>query len=127
MGRPSLTLHLGKFDRDASRYHTAVYQRKRLDLLSSLHASLSPLFLGQLKNLHKIGTAKFSKDIVAGVKEPGYDFAVVVEEGKKRARERFLTGAKGSCCPLFCDALLMVIQRSWWKRPIGSMKMSLLC
>ncbi|WVO19367.1 protein SEY1 [Cryptococcus decagattii] len=92
--RDWLETALGKFDRDASRYHSAVYQRKRLDLLSSLHASLSPLFLGQLKNLHKIETAKFSKDIVAGVKEPGYDFAVVVEEGKKRARERFLTGAK---------------------------------
>lgn len=120
-------MHLGKFDRDASRYHSAVYQRKRLDLLSSLHASLSPLFLGQLKNLHKIETAKFSKDIVAGVKEPGYDFAVVVEEGKKLARGRFLTGAKGSCCPLFCDPMLIVIQRSWWKTPIGSMKTSLLC
>ncbi|KGB78728.1 protein SEY1 [Cryptococcus deuterogattii 99/473] len=92
--RDWLETALGKFDRDASRYHSAVYQRKRLDLLASLHASLSPLFLGQLKNLHKIETAKFSRDIVAGVKEPGYDFAVVVEEGKKRARERFLTGAK---------------------------------
>ncbi|OXG29722.1 protein SEY1 [Cryptococcus neoformans] len=92
--RDWLETALGKFDRDASRYHSAVYQRKRLDLVASLHASLSPLFLGQLKNLHKIETAKFSRDIVAGVKEPGYDFGIIVEEGKKGARERFMAGAK---------------------------------
>ncbi|WWC89135.1 protein SEY1 [Kwoniella dendrophila CBS 6074] len=85
---------LGKFDRDASRYHAGVYQRKRSDLLAGLHASLSSLFLGQLKNLHKIETAKFSKDIVKGTKEVGYDFAKVVTEGKEQARERFLEGAK---------------------------------
>ncbi|ODN80608.1 protein SEY1 [Cryptococcus amylolentus CBS 6039] len=92
--RDWLNTALGKFDRDASRYHASVYQRKRLDLLSSLHASLSPLFLGQLKNVHKTETARFSKDIVKGVKEPGYDFREVVEEGKLRARERFLEGAR---------------------------------
>lgn len=85
----------GKFDRDASRYHANVYQRKRQDLLSSLHSTLSPLFLGQLKNLHKTATATFVKDITAGLKEQGYDFAEVVEKGKARARERFSVGAKG--------------------------------
>lgn len=125
----ALTLHLGKFDRDASRYHSAVYQRKRLDLVASLHASLSPLFLGQLKNLHKIETAKFSRDIVAGVKEPGYDFGTIVEEGKKGARERFMAGAKGSCVVLLSPVTrcLMIIQRSEWRTPTGNMNMSLLC
>lgn len=88
----------GKFDRDASRYHASVYQRKRLDLLASLHSSLSPLFLGQLKNLHKSITSRFSKDIAAGLKEPGYDFAVLVGKGKEQARDAFLTGAKGASC-----------------------------
>ncbi|WWD17114.1 protein SEY1 [Kwoniella shandongensis] len=92
--RDWLDTALGKFDRDASRYHAGVYQRKRLDLLASLHASLSSLFLGQLKNLHKIETGKFSKGIVAGVKEPGYDFGKVVEEGKVASRTRFLDAAK---------------------------------
>ncbi|WVQ81742.1 protein SEY1 [Cryptococcus sp. DSM 104549] len=92
--RDWLNVALGKFDRDASRYHSGVYQRKRLDLLASLHASLSPLFLGQLKNIHKLETARFSKEIVAGVKEPGYDFGKVVKEGKEGARERFLEGAR---------------------------------
>ncbi|WWC61965.1 protein SEY1 [Kwoniella dejecticola CBS 10117] len=92
--RDWLETALGKFDRDASRYHAGVYQRKRLDLLAGLHASLSSLFLGQLKNLHKIETAKFSKDIVRGTKEVGYDFAKVVNEGSENARQRFLDGAK---------------------------------
>ncbi|OCF39288.1 protein SEY1 [Kwoniella heveanensis CBS 569] len=92
--RDWLNTALGKFDRDASRYHAGVYQRKRLDLVSGLHASLSPLFLGQLKNLHKIETARFSKDIVKGTKEVGYDFGKVVKEGKEGARERFLEGAR---------------------------------
>ncbi len=85
----------GKFDRDASRYHAGVYQRKRLDLLSSLHASLSPLFLGQLKNLHKTVAARFAKDLNAGLKEPGYDFAEVVQRGTGQARVAFVEGAKG--------------------------------
>lgn len=72
-----------------------MYQRKRQDLLASLHASLSPLFLGQLKNLHKNATATFSKDITSGLKEQGYDFANVVEKGKAKAKDSFLGGAKG--------------------------------
>ncbi|EIW70479.1 protein SEY1 [Tremella mesenterica] len=85
---------LSKFDRDASRYHAGVYQRKRLDLLAVLHTSLSPVFLGQVKNLHKMVAAKFTKDITAGLKDPGYDFAAVVSKGKAKAREEFLAGAK---------------------------------
>ena len=90
-----LTRAIGKFDRDASRYHANVYQRKRQDLLATLHASLSPLFLGQLKNLHKTSTATFSKEITAGLKEHGYDFAEVVEQAKARAKDTFLRGARG--------------------------------
>lgn len=66
-----------------------------MDLLAVLHASLSPLFLGQVKNLHKIVAADFSKSITAGLKAPGYDFSVVVNKGKEGARERFLAGARG--------------------------------
>ena len=92
---PDIDARLGRFDRDASRYHAAVYQRKRLDLLSSLHASLSPLYLGQLKNLHKAVGARFVKDLTAGLKEPGYDFADVVQRGTRTAREAFLADADG--------------------------------
>ncbi|WWD03363.1 protein SEY1 [Kwoniella europaea PYCC6329] len=85
---------LGKFDRDASRYHAGVYQRKRLDLLSSLHSNLSSLFLGQLKNLHKIELNNFTKNLSKGTKEVNYDFAKIVTQAQQQARQNFLTSAK---------------------------------
>jgi hypothetical protein len=85
----------GKFDKDASRYHASVYQRKRADLVVTLQASLSPLFLGQLKNLHKSAAADFSKRLQDGLKVPGYDFAAVVSEAKTEIREKFVKEAKG--------------------------------
>ena len=85
----------GKFDRDASRYHSAVYQRKRAVLLGALHASLSPLYLGQLKNLHKQAIVRFDKDLKAGLGKAGYDFGELVSESKGAAREFFESGAKG--------------------------------
>lgn len=93
--RDWLSTALGKFDRDASRYHAAVYQKKRTDLLTSLHVAVSPLFLGQLKNLHKILAAQFVKHLSSGLKEPGYDFAEVVSRLEKHARKSFLEGAEG--------------------------------
>lgn len=94
---------IGKFDKDASRYHASVYQRKRADLLAALQASLSPLFLGQLKNLHKSSTAAFSKELHAGLKEPGYDFAKVVKDAEDRARDSFVKEAKGEPVPIRAD------------------------
>ncbi|OCF74245.1 protein SEY1 [Kwoniella mangroviensis CBS 8886] len=85
---------LGKFDRDASRYHAGVYQRKRLDLLSSLHSNLSSLFLGQLKNLHKIELNNFTKNLSKGTKEVNYDFAKIVTQAQQQAKQNFLTSAK---------------------------------
>ena len=85
----------GKFDKDASRYHAGVYQRKRIDLISTLHASLLPLYLGQLKNLHKSVAARYAKDLAAGLKEPNYDFAKVVASATSKARQDFNVGAKG--------------------------------
>ena len=94
--RDWLNVALTNFDRDASRYHAGVYQRKRQDLLAALHTSLSPIFLGQLKNLHKAVATQFTKDLAAGLKEPGYDFAAVVTAATKKARDAFIEGAKGT-------------------------------
>ncbi|ORX35730.1 RHD3/Sey1 [Kockovaella imperatae] len=91
-----LHIALGKFDKDASRYHTGVYQRKRSDLLTTLHASLLPLYLGQLKNLHKQISAQYVKDLTAGLKEPNYDFAKVVLTAHVKARADFQAGAKAT-------------------------------
>lgn len=93
--RDWLSTALGKFDRDASRYHSGVYQRKRGELLLALHSSLSPLFLGQVKNLHKTAAHRYMKDLTAGLKEPGYDFAQVVNEATQKAIDTFVAGAKG--------------------------------
>ena len=93
--RSELILFVGKFDRDASRYHAGVYQRKRLDLLTALHASLLPLYFGQLKNLHKTVAAQYAKDLAAGLKEPGYDFAKAVSKATTVARDTFTSSAAG--------------------------------
>ncbi|KAJ8077951.1 Dynamin-like GTPase that mediates homotypic ER fusion [Marasmius tenuissimus] len=87
------TLALTNYDRDASRYHQGVYKRKRADLLSSIDATLSPLFLGQLKNLHKSCLSTFKQDILSGLKGDDYDFAVVVSKAKIKCEQRFTEGA----------------------------------
>ncbi|KAK4697654.1 protein SEY1, partial [Phenoliferia sp. Uapishka_3] len=85
---------LASFDTAASRYHSGVYTRKRIELLSKLNASLSPYFLAHLKNLHKLVLKEFRKSIQDGLKVDGYDFAKVVSETKKKAEEDFVRGAK---------------------------------
>ena len=72
-----------------------MYQRKRSDLLTTLHATLLPLYLGQLKNLHKTVAAQYAKDLTTGLKEPGYDFGNVVAKATTKAREAFAAGAGG--------------------------------
>ena len=72
-----------------------MYHRKRSDLISTIHSSLSPLFLGQLKNLHKAVAAAFAKELPAGLTGASYDFAEVVANGTLKARTTFIEGAKG--------------------------------
>ncbi|KAJ7141334.1 RHD3/Sey1 [Mycena epipterygia] len=85
---------LTRYDRDASRYHQGVYGRKRVDLIAALDATLSPLFLGQLKNLHKTCLVAFKKEMLDGLHGEGYNFADVVSEARQRCLGRFETGAK---------------------------------
>lgn len=85
---------LAKFDRDASRYHPSVYARKRADLLVTLHTSLSPLVLGQLKNLHKRGVVTFRSSLLAKLKGDSYDFGTVVVEVSKQVEDEFISAAK---------------------------------
>lgn len=91
-----------RFDRDASRYHPGVYQRKRADLVAQLHATLGPLFLGQLKNLHKLALASFKKEVLEGVKGDGYDFGELVKRSREKHEGEFLTGATGGLFPASC-------------------------
>ncbi|KAK4053275.1 Dynamin-like GTPase that mediates homotypic ER fusion [Microbotryomycetes sp. JL221] len=83
------TAALAVFDQAASRYHSGVYQRKRAELLSKLNIALSPFFLSQLKNLHKLVLKDFRKQIQDALKVEGYDFAKVVDQTTKKAEDDF--------------------------------------
>lgn len=85
---------LERYDRDASRYHPGVYKRKRADLVGVLDSTLSPLFFGQLKNLHKASLAAYKKEMLDGVRGEGYNFAEVVAAARMRLEKRFLAGAQ---------------------------------
>ena len=83
-----------RYDRDASRYHQGVYKRKRADLVGVIDSTLSPLFLGQLKNLHKACLVKYKQEMIDGMRGEGYNFAEVVAAARERLEKRFLDGAK---------------------------------
>ncbi|KDQ21608.1 hypothetical protein BOTBODRAFT_208395 [Botryobasidium botryosum FD-172 SS1] len=84
---------MARFDRDASRYHPGVYARKRADLVAQINSGLGPLFLGQLKNLHKFALSSFKKEVLAGIKGDGYDFGEVVLGATARNEGLFREGA----------------------------------
>ena len=83
-----------RYDRDASRYHQGVYKRKRQDLLTTIDTLLSPLFLSQLKNLHKSCLVRFKKEMQDGLKGEEYNFAEVVRLARGRCEGRFKEGAE---------------------------------
>ena len=90
---------LQDFQTNASRYHKAVYQRKRSELEATVDSRLKMLFKGQLSAAHKQGVAEFS-DAVSGAVKMGqkkgtnYDFAAIVSEQKRLALTRFDREAK---------------------------------
>ena len=84
-----------RFDREASRYHAGVYKAKRSNLIAQLHSTLSPLFLGQLKNLHKQSVTTFRNAVLDGVKGEGYDFGLVVKAARGQSEGAFTSGASG--------------------------------
>jgi hypothetical protein len=54
-----------------------------------MNASLTPLYLGQLQNLHKTIVKDFKSGIAAALKGEGYDFGVLVREANEQAEQRF--------------------------------------
>jgi hypothetical protein len=85
----------GKFDKDASRYHQGVYSRKRLDLIKAIDSALSPLFMGQLKNVHKRCVATFRTDLLNGLKGDNHDFGALVKQVGAHVEKEFIQGAQG--------------------------------
>ncbi|KAF9965938.1 Dynamin-like GTPase that mediates homotypic ER fusion [Mortierella alpina] len=82
------------FDKDASRYHADVYQRKRSEVLTKANTMLEAYFLGQLKNLHKKAVNSFSANLQQALRQEGAEFSVVVAASKKDVMDSFLEGAK---------------------------------
>lgn len=72
-----------------------MYARKRGDLIHSLDATLSPLFLGHVKNLHKAVVRAFKKEIEEGLVGKEYEFGDVVKKAKEGAIRSFGEGAEG--------------------------------
>ena len=89
-----LKMFAARYDRDGSRYHKNVYSRKRSDLIATIDATLSSLFIGQLKNLHKACLMAFKKELQDGLRGEDYSFADVVSKARQRCESTFSKGAK---------------------------------
>lgn len=73
--------------------------RKRTEVAKAIEISLMPLYLGQLKNLHKKQQVAFKNDLEAALKKEGSDFAVADKECRTRAEKAFVNGAEGELRP----------------------------
>ncbi|GJE90121.1 P-loop containing nucleoside triphosphate hydrolase [Phanerochaete sordida] len=85
---------LERYDRDASRYHPGVYERKRGDLVGVLDSALSPLFLGQLKNLHKTCLTQFEREMHECTRGEDYNFAEISMAAREHCEAAFCAGAR---------------------------------
>ncbi|SAL99564.1 hypothetical protein [Absidia glauca] len=85
---------MDSFDKNASRYHQGVYQKKRQDMLTKLNTQLNVYFVGQLKNLHKKAITLFDTTLKQELKKASYNFSEVVATSLNQATDVFLTGAK---------------------------------
>ncbi|KAF9653272.1 protein SEY1 [Thelephora ganbajun] len=94
MMRDWWTTALARYDQNASRYHKGVYQRKRADLIGVMESTLSPLFLGQLKNLHKSCLVSFKREMLDGMRGESYNFAEIVNDARSRFEQLFVSGSK---------------------------------
>jgi hypothetical protein len=104
-----------RYDRDASRYHQGVYKRKRTDLIASLDSVLTPLFLSQLKNLHKACLVQFKKEMQDGLRGDGYNFAEVVSAARGRCERKFREGAE--------EAVVVEGAAGWeWEEELGLLR-----
>lgn len=59
-----------------------------------MESNLSPLFLGQLKNLHKLCLVSFKREMLEAMRGESYNFAEIVSGGRSKFEQSFLTGAK---------------------------------
>ncbi|KXJ96866.1 RHD3/Sey1 [Microdochium bolleyi] len=98
-GRTAREKVVKQFEVQASRYHKAVYTRKRADLEAKVDQRLKSLYQAQLSAAHKTGVAKFSESVSNAVKTGqksggSYEFAEIVEKAKAKAAQQFKDEAK---------------------------------
>ncbi|GAW22080.1 protein SEY1 [Xylariales sp. No.14919] len=92
------------FETQASRYHKAVYVRKRTELEGKIDQRLKTLYQGQLTAAHKSGVASFS-DAVSGAVKTGqksgaaYEFADIVAAEKVQCLDQFKTEVQNLSLP----------------------------
>jgi len=83
------------YDSAASRYHPAVYQRKRSNLINITNTTLHRIFYFQPKNLSKLVLSRFKKALADGPKGTTmYDFAEVVGRAKESGLNEWERGTK---------------------------------
>lgn len=113
---------LASFDKNASRYHQGVYEKKRTDLLNKLNTQLNVLFVAQLKNLHKKALVLFGEQLKSELQKPSYNFVESVKECLATATNFFLEGAKGirihnqkaNEAPLINGSIVIVLPETDW-------------
>ncbi|RHZ82865.1 hypothetical protein Glove_103g237 [Diversispora epigaea] len=82
-----------QFDKDASRYLTEVYKRKRAEILNKTNSQLHVFFTGQLKNLTKKSITSFTALVQEKLKGE-YDFSEVVSNARQNVENIFITSAQ---------------------------------
>ncbi|TIB04641.1 hypothetical protein E3P96_01585 [Wallemia ichthyophaga] len=85
---------LDMFDSTAFRYTKTVYEKKREELAETISTTLSPLYINQVKNLHKKAIDSYKKELHARLKSDSYDFSNVVKESSIHHLQTFIDQAK---------------------------------
>ncbi|KAJ1980859.1 Dynamin-like GTPase that mediates homotypic ER fusion [Dimargaris verticillata] len=81
---------LAHFDKNAGRYHSEVYQRKRREHLAKLNSELHLLFLAQVKNLAKQSVRQFRESLKQRLAmTTDQDFSTVIVSAKAQALDQF--------------------------------------
>jgi protein SEY1 len=93
-GKSTRTKCVKAFETQASRYHKAVYARKRTELEGKIDQRLKTLYQGQLTAAHKSGVASFSEAVSGTVKAgqksgAAYEFAEIVATEKAKCLGQF--------------------------------------
>ncbi|KAI8851863.1 RHD3/Sey1 [Chytridium lagenaria] len=85
------------FDREASRYHSAVYKEKRAEFYERMAVALNVFYVQQLGNLHKKAVAVFKSSLAAKLaNEEAGGFSVKLRDATAEAEKLYTNGAEGA-------------------------------